>query len=127
MNVTARGFSGRLTLGSVRPVCLFFVGLLVANLSANRVFLLIERFLLRGRYMTVVELRHCPLFPADGPIFAVKLMCFTLRNFAFVKLAINSPILIFQTIIDLITTWVITFPFRPSHRVHYGDSGEHDA
>jgi len=36
----------------------FFAGLLVANLLAHRVFLLIKRFLLRGRYMTVIELRH---------------------------------------------------------------------
>ena len=82
----------------------------MANLSAHCIFLLIKRFLFRGRYVTVVELRHCPLFPADSPVFAVKLTCLTLCNFALPQFAINSPILVLQTIIDLITTRVITFP-----------------
>jgi hypothetical protein len=98
----------------------------VANLLAHRVFLLTKRFLLRGRYVTVVELRHCPLFSADSPIFTVQLMCLTLRNFAFPQLAINSPILVLQTIIDLFATWVILPPI-PSHRVHHCDPSERDA
>jgi hypothetical protein len=65
-------------------------------------------------------------FTADSPIFAVKLAGLAFRDFAFPHLAIDAPILVLQTIIDLFATWVILPPI-PSHRVHHCDPSERDA
>ena len=100
---------------------------LLADLPADGVFLLIERFLLGGRDVAVVELRHRPLFLADSPILAVKLAGLAFADFAFPHLAIDAPILILQTIVDLGASRVILLPLRLGHGVRHGDAGERDA
>ena len=97
---------GRVRGPHARPL---FLGLL-ADLPADGVFLLVERFLLAGRDVAVVELRHRPLFLADRPILAVKLAGLAFGYFAFPHLVIDAPILILQTIVDLSASRVILSP-----------------
>ena len=94
-----------------------------ADLPADGVFLLIERFLLGGRDVAVVELRHRPLFLADRPILAVKLAGLAFADFAFPHLVIDAPILILQTIVDLGASRVILLPLCLGHGVRHGDAG----
>ncbi len=74
---------------------------LLADLPADSVFLLVERFLLGGRDVAVVELRHRPLFLADRMILAVKLAGLPFGDFALPQLFIDPPVLVLQAVVDL--------------------------
>jgi hypothetical protein len=100
---------------------LFFQGSM-ANLPAHGVFRLVERFLLGGRNVAVVELRHRPLFLADRVILAVKLAGLAFRDFAFPQLAIDAPVLVLQAIVDLGAPRMIFLPLCLGHGVCHGDA-----
>ena len=92
---------------------LFFLCLigLLADLPADGVFLLVERFLLGGRDVAVVELRHRPLFLADRMILAVKLAGLAFGDFALPQLFIDPPVLVLQAVVDLGAPRVILLSF----------------
>ena len=94
-------------MGGSRPVSLR--GLL-ANLPAYVIFLLVERLLLQRSNVPAILARHVPFFLADLVIFPVKLVGLPLRNLAFLKFAINPPILVLQTIVYLLPAGMILSP-----------------
>jgi hypothetical protein len=83
---------------------------LLAYLSAHVVFLLVERALLQLGNVPAILGRHIPFFLADLTIFPVKRGGLPLGNLAFLKLAINPPVLVLQTIIYLLPAGMILSP-----------------
>src|SRR6516225_2974973 len=81
-----------------------------AHLPAHVVFLLVERPLLHFGNVPTILAWHIPFFLADLVIFPVKLVGLPLRNLAFLKFAINPPILVLQTIVYLLPAGMILSP-----------------
>src|SRR5262249_43195902 len=105
---------------------------LLADLPADGVFLLVERFLLGGRDVAVVELRHRPLLLADRVVLAMQLLGLALGDFALPQLAVDAPVLILQAVVDLGAPRVVPLPLGlgrgachvTCHGACHGDPGE---
>lgn len=73
---------------------------LLADMSADAVFVLVERRLISLGDMAMVEARVEPLLIADHAIFAMKMVRLRGREIAFTALHVNAPILVQQPTID---------------------------
>jgi hypothetical protein len=85
---------------------------LAADLTADRVFLLIQGPLFRAGDVAIVESCHRSFLTADGAIFPVELACLVPRNLSLSDLLIDPPVLIGQTVVDLLAARMVTFPLR---------------
>jgi hypothetical protein len=83
---------------------------LLADLSADAVFLLIQRFLLLFGDMALVLARHIAFLLADLMIFMMQVLCLRFVNFAFSVFSVDTSILVFQATINLGATWVVVRP-----------------
>jgi hypothetical protein len=83
---------------------------LLADLSADAVFLLIQRFLLLFGDMALVLARHIAFLLADLMIFMMQVLCLRFVNLAFSVFSVDTSILVFQATINLGATWVVVRP-----------------
>ena len=83
---------------------------LLADLSADAVFLLIQRFLLLFGDMALVLARHIAFLLADLMIFMMQVLCLRFVNFALSVFSVDTSILVFQATINLGATWVVVRP-----------------
>jgi hypothetical protein len=83
---------------------------LLADLSANPVFLLIQRVLLLFGDMASVLARHIAFLLANLTIFMVQLLRLSFVNLTFSVLSVDTTVLVLQTTINLGATWVIVRP-----------------
>jgi len=83
---------------------------LLANLSIDRVFLLIQRFLLLFGDMAPVLARHVSFLLANLMILMVQLLRLTFGDFAFFAFLVDASVLVFQAAVNLGATRMV---FRP--------------
>jgi hypothetical protein len=83
---------------------------LLANLSADCVFLLIQRFLLLFGDMAAVLARHVAFLLANLMILMVQLLRLTFGDFAIFAFPVDAQILVFQAAVNLDATRMV---FRP--------------
>src|SRR5262249_55907178 len=70
----------------------------------------VKHFLFGLRDVPAILARHVTLFLADLTIFPMQTICLLLRNLAFFQLRVDAPVVVLQTIIYLISAWMILFP-----------------
>ena len=83
---------------------------LLADLSANPVFLLIQRVLLLFGDMASVLARHIAFLLANLMIFMVQLLRLSFVNLTFSVFSVDTSVLVHQTTINLGTSWVVVCP-----------------
>jgi hypothetical protein len=82
----------------------------LANPSADRVLLLIQRFLLLFGDMAPVLARHVPFLLANLMILMVQLLRLTFGDFALFAFPVDAEVLVFQPAVNLDATRMV---FRP--------------
>jgi hypothetical protein len=100
---------------------------LTADLPADRILLQIQRPLFARRDVTIVESRHRAFFLPDRVILAMQLDRLPPRNFTFSVFLIDSPVLIFQPVIDLVAARMIALPSGFGVRAGPGGSEHRDS
>jgi hypothetical protein len=83
---------------------------LLADLTADTVFLLIQRFLLLFGDMASVLARHIAFLLANLMIFMVQLPRLSFVNLTFSVFSVDASALVLQTTINLGTSWVVVCP-----------------
>jgi hypothetical protein len=79
-------------------------------MTANTVFLLIQRVLLLFGDMAPILARHIAFFLADLMIFMVQLLRLSFVNLTFSVFSADTSVLVLQTTINLGTSWVVVRP-----------------
>jgi hypothetical protein len=105
---------------------------LLADLLADRVFLVIQSLLFLLGDVAAILAGHDPFFLADVAILLVQRGGFGLAHIAFLNFLMDSFILVAKPVIDLIPTRMVLFPLGFGHGAggngrrkqgHHGNNG----
>src|ERR1700682_6231622 len=83
--------------------------------TADDVFLLIERPLLGGREMAVMERRHHPLLVTDHAVGPMQAPCLPRPDVALVRLALEGEGLHGEPVVDLLAARMLAIPLGFRH------------